>query len=58
MSLKVLSFLAATATASYIPPYYEGTPTSASVVSLDPPDYRGEESYRYCIAPEITVVYL
>ena len=32
--------------ASYVPPYYEGTPTAVSVVSLDPPDYRGEESFR------------
>ena len=32
--------------ASYVPPYYEGQPTSASVASLDPADYRGEEVYR------------
>ena len=31
---------------SYIPPYYEGTPTAVSVVRVDPPDYRGEESFR------------
>merc|ERR1711936_607574 len=31
---------------SYLPPYYSGLPTSSRVVSLDPPDYRGEESYR------------
>jgi len=33
-------------TSSYIPPYYSGHPTSSRVVSLDPPDYRGEQSYR------------
>jgi len=33
-------------TSSYIPPYYSGQPTTSRVVSLDPPDYRGEQSYR------------
>lgn len=32
--------------ASYIPPYYEGTPTAANVVRIDPPDYRGHETFR------------
>ena len=32
--------------ASYIPPYYEGTPTRVGVASLDPPDYSGQETYR------------
>ena len=31
---------------TYIPPCYSGRPTTSRVVSLDPPDYRGEESYR------------
>merc|ERR1712045_605430 len=31
---------------TYIPPYYEGSPTSIRCVGVDPPDYRGEESYR------------
>ena len=31
---------------SYVPPYYEGTATVASVVSLDPPDFRGEDVFR------------
>lgn len=34
------------ATSSYVPPYYEGTATVASVVSLDPPDFRGEDVFR------------
>merc|ERR1712212_423103 len=34
------------ASSSYVPPYYEGTATLASVVSLDPPDFRGEDVYR------------
>lgn len=32
--------------ASYIPPYYEGTPTRVGVASLDLPDYSGKETYR------------
>jgi len=32
--------------ATYIPPYYEGIPTLMGVSGIDPPDYRGEESYR------------
>ena len=43
--------LAAAATASYIPPYYEGTPEFVGVAGLDPPDYRGEEAYR--LVPQI-----
>jgi len=47
MRLHICSlFLVSFVSSSYIPPYYEGSPTAASVVSLDPPDYRGEESYR------------
>jgi len=34
------------ASSSYVPPYYEGTATVASVVSLDPPDFRGEDVFR------------
>merc|ERR1719348_640635 len=34
------------ALSSYIPPYYEGIPTALTVRSLDPPDYRGQQSYR------------
>merc|ERR1711962_1274437 len=34
------------ASSSYVPPYYEGNPTLASVVSLDPPDFRGQDVYR------------
>ena len=36
----------ALASSSYVPPYYEGTATLASVVSLDPPDFRGQDVYR------------
>ena len=46
MKLGYLSLVLCTATASYLPPTYKGTPVSVGVVSLDPPDYRGEESYR------------
>jgi len=31
---------------SYVPPYYEGVPTSWRVATLDPPDFRGESVYR------------
>ena len=34
------------ASSSYVPPYYEGTATLAKVVSLDPPDFRGQDVYR------------
>jgi len=46
MKLAFFSLLLSTATCTYLPPTYKGTPVSVSVVSLDPPDYRGEESYR------------
>ena len=46
MKLEYFSFLLSTATATYLPPTYKGKPTSVSVVSLDPPDYTGEVSYR------------
>jgi len=36
----------AAVSASYVPPYYEGEPLGLSVVSLDPPDFRGEDVYR------------
>ena len=42
----VVSLLLSPLYGSYIPPYYSGLPTASRVVSLDPPDYRGEESYR------------
>ena len=41
-----LLLLIGLAGASYIPPYYEGTPTDINVVRLDPPDYRGQETFR------------
>ena len=44
--ISLLSLYLGLTSSSYIPPYYEGTPTLASVVSLDPPDFRGEEMYR------------
>ena len=44
--LRTLPLLFAVASSSYLPPYYEGTPTFTTVASLDPPDFRGEESYR------------
>merc|ERR1712012_1489265 len=46
MKLGFFSLLLSTASCTYLPPAYKGTPVSVSVVSLDPPDYRGEESYR------------
>jgi len=38
--------LVSISTSSYIPPYYEGQPTFATVVSLDPPDFRGDEVFK------------
>ena len=32
--------------ATYLPPYYEGTPLSAGVTGVDPPDYSGKETFR------------
>jgi len=32
--------------ATYLPPYYEGTPLSAGVAGVDPPDYSGKETFR------------
>jgi len=46
MKLGFYSLLLSTATCTYLPPTYKGTPISVAVVTLDPPDYRGEESYR------------
>ena len=43
---KSILLLVAVVSSSYVPPYYEGHPTSALVASLDPPDYRGEDVYR------------
>jgi len=43
-SLSIL--LISSCTASYVPPYYEGIPTTVGVSSLEPPDYRGEETYK------------
>merc|ERR1719323_485193 len=46
-SYLILTFLFfGSSFSSYIPPYYEGTPTAVTVIRVDPPDYRGEESYR------------
>ena len=42
----LLSPVLSLVSSSYIPPYYEGLPTSLGVSSIDPPDYRGKESYR------------
>ena len=41
-----LPFIISSAAGSYIPPYYEGTPTAVSVVSLDTTDFRGQDVYR------------
>ena len=46
MKLGFYSLLLSTAACTYLPPTYKGTPISVAVVTLDPPDYRGEESYR------------
>jgi ubiquinone/menaquinone biosynthesis C-methylase UbiE len=50
MELLVFSFLLSLTQAfhegTFIPPYQEGEPLGVSVVSLDPPDFRGEEVYR------------
>ena len=49
MFLSVLSvvFIICSASSSYIPPYYEGTPTGVSVVSLEAnSDFRGQNVYR------------
>ena len=48
MKLQVccVCLLVSSSAASYIPPYYEGTPTSVAVASLDPPDFSGKDSYR------------
>jgi len=46
MFLKNVCFLITVASASYIPPYYEGQPTAVNVASLDAPDFRGEDVYR------------
>ena len=40
--------------ASYVPPYYEGTPTSLAVASLDPPDFSGKDSYRQAKANPVS----
>lgn len=45
VAVLVLGGLGA-ALGSYIPPYYEGSPTVARVVTLDPPDFRGEDVFR------------
>ena len=44
--LQILSLCLPLSSPSYLPPYYEGLPTLASVVALDPPDFRGEDMYR------------
>lgn len=46
MSITLFPFLLGLVSTTYLPPFYSGVPTSSHVVSLDPPDYRGEESYR------------
>ena len=46
VSIGLACCLLAVASSSYVPPYYEGTATVASVVSLDPPDFRGEDVYK------------
>jgi len=46
LSVSCVCLLLSSSAASYIPPYYEGTPTSVGVASLDPPDYSGKETYR------------
>merc|ERR1711872_185766 len=46
MSLLIGLGCLSLASSSYVPPYYEGNPTLASVVSLDPPDFRGQDVYR------------
>merc|ERR1711872_894828 len=46
MSLLIGLGCLSLASSSYVPPYYEGNPTLASVVSLDPPDFLGQDVYR------------
>merc|ERR1712241_344803 len=41
-----LPFIISSVASSYIPPYYEGTPTAVSVVSFDTTDFRGQDVYR------------
>jgi len=44
--LLILHTLICLASSSYIPPYYEGSPRTVSLVGLDPPDFRGDPVYR------------
>jgi len=44
--LALFTILPSLLSSSYVPPYYEGMPTGANVVSLEPPDFRGQEVYR------------
>merc|ERR1712241_929598 len=41
-----LPFIISSVASSYIPPYYEGTPTAVSVATLDSTDFRGQDVYR------------
>merc|ERR1712241_911765 len=45
-ALLWLVFIIFSADSSYLPPYYEGTPTAVSVVTLDSTDFRGQDVYR------------
>merc|ERR1711953_812226 len=45
-ALLWLVFIICSADSSYLPPYYEGTPTAVSVVTLDSTDFRGQDVYR------------
>jgi len=44
--LVALTLVACVLGGSYLPPYLEGEPLGMSLVSLDPPDFRGEDVYR------------
>merc|ERR1712002_957115 len=44
--ILILHTLTCLTSSSYIPPYYEGSPRTVALVSLDPPDFRGSPVYR------------
>ena len=44
--LAIFSFIPSKVLGSYIPPYYEGSPISMKVTSLDPPNFTREPAYK------------
>ena len=46
MKSFTLLLTAAVSSASYLPPYYEGTPVSAGVVGGDTRDFMGQQTFR------------